>query len=341
MSDALHILHCGPGVTVQDPGRPDLGAIGLSRGGAADRLALLEAAALLGLARPDAALEMMGLGGSFEVDKPTRIALTGAPMQARIDGRAIAWNATHLLAPGQTLSIGGALEGVFGYLSFAGGIATEEVLGSRATHLAAGLGAVLEPGATLPLADDPAPATAPGCLPPGDRYRGGVLRYTYGPQSGLFSRETVGRFEATGFTRSPTGNRQGVKLEADAAAFSSEAPSDLASEFIFEGDIQMTGGGEPYVLLAECQTMGGYPRIGTVIPADLPRIAQARPGDRLTFTRVALADLAALTPDPAGQLAEIKARVRPLLRTPHDIPDLLSYDLISGVTAGDDLEDPG
>jgi allophanate hydrolase len=100
----------------------------------------------------------------------------------------------------------------------------------------------------------------------------------------------------------------------------------------------LTGDGVPYVLLSECQTMGGYPRIGTVIPQDLPRIAQATPGTALRFTPLGLEEADALWQDEADQLKALRRRVQPLRRDPHDIPDLLSYQLIGGVIRGDEPE---
>ncbi len=117
---------------MQDLGRPGLLAKGLSRGGAADPLALAEGAALLGQRADFAAIEMTGMGGIFEAEGDSlRIALTGAPMQASIDGEPVAWNASHLLHRGQRLSIGAARKGTYGYLHVGGGIATEPFLGSR------------------------------------------------------------------------------------------------------------------------------------------------------------------------------------------------------------------
>ncbi len=158
-----------------------------------------------------------------------------------------------------------------------------------------------------------------------------------GPQTGLFKAEAIDAFYATAFVRGQRGNRQGVALEAE-RHFTSEHAAGLASDVIQPGDLQMTGEGLPYVLMAECQTMGGYPRIGTVIPADLPVIAQAAPGTKLRFERIALAEADRLCRSEAGQIREAAARCRNLVRDPAEIPDLLSHTLVSGVTAGDELD---
>ncbi|MBW6418067.1 biotin-dependent carboxyltransferase family protein [Celeribacter sp. PS-C1] len=336
--NALIIQKAGPGLTVQDLGRPDMAHLGLSRGGAADPVALYEAAALLSQSTPQAVLEMAGIGGTFEVTMPTRIALTGAPMRASVGTQALRWNATHLLSPGESLTIGAAERGSYGYLSFAGGILTPETLSSRSTHVTAGLGGPLKDGTRLPLGEDADPGAASVGLPLETRFSGGDIRYIAGPQTGLFAPDVLSRFADTTFTRSVTANRQGVRLEAD-ARFPSQAPSGLASDFILEGDLQMTGDGLPYVLLCECQTIGGYPRIGTVIAADLPMVAQAGQGAELWFRQITLDEADRIATAHDARLKELRRKVQPLIRDPSTIHDLLSYQLISGVTAGDDLDD--
>ncbi|MDQ2090276.1 5-oxoprolinase subunit C family protein [Marimonas arenosa] len=336
----LTIHRAGPAMSVQDLGRTGTLRLGLSRGGAADRLALREAAALLGHREVQAAVEMPGMGGRFSVDAPTRIALTGAPMRAMLDGAPLIWNATYLLSPGAMLEIGPATTGVYGYLSLAGGLATPEILGSRSAHLNAGLGRLLESGDVLPFATDPDPDAPAMRIEPDDRFSGGTVRIVPGPQTSLYSTAMCERFAATEFRRSTHGNRQGVRLDFDGDPFQAEGQLGIVSDVIVPGDIQMTGDGIPFVLLPECQTIGGYPRIGAVIPADLPKVAQAAPGAPLRFQLLSFEESDRLLIGEAHLLRELHKRAEPLRRNPHDIADLLGYQLISGATAGDDLERP-
>lgn len=333
----LSIIRADGILTVQDMGRPGHLAQGLSRGGAMDRRALLEAAALLGARAPLAAIEMAGAGGRFSVDAPTRIALTGAPMSATLDGEALRWNATHLVQPGQLLQIGGARAGVYGYLTPAGGIATEPWLESRATHLSIGIGTTLAAGDALPCGDDPAPERPAHGLAPDSRFEGGTIRVIDGPHTALFDADVLEAFYATAFTRGPRGNRQGVQLAAE-ARFTTDLARGLASDLIGPGDVQMTGDGVPYVLMAECQTVGGYPRIGTVHPADLPIVAQAAPGAILRPRRMPFDEALAAVRSEEAELRDLAGRCAPLVRDPATIHDLLSYQLVSGATAGDDLD---
>jgi len=338
MTRVLIVHRAGPGVTVQDMGRPGYLGFGVSRGGAADTLALAEGAALLSQPVTHAALELPGMGGEFEATDPVRIALTGAPMRASLDGSRLAWNASHALPPGAWLSIGAAEAGVYGYLHIGGGFDTPVRLGARSTHLAAGIGAAVAAGDRLPIGTDPAPGTAGDTLPADPRFDGGPVRVVSSLQTDLFPRPERARFEATVFTRDARGNRMGVRMVPDGPGFESKAGLSVLSEVIVPGDIQVTGDGAPFVLMAECQTTGGYPRIGSVLPADMPRVAQAPAGAKIRFRFVSRAEgLDAERRDRSRRDALRSAR-RPLIRDPATIADLLSYQLISGATAGDEAD---
>ena len=127
----------------------------------------------------------------------------------------------------------------------------------------------------------------------------------------------------------------GVRLMPDGDGFHSEAGLSVLSEFIVPGDIQITGDGTPFVLLAECQTTGGYPRIGSVLPSDLPIIAQAPPGARLGFRFLSVE--AAVEAERAAKAARqaLRSRASPLVRDPRDIRDLLAYNLVDEVISAD------
>lgn len=334
----LSIISAGNGLTVQDLGRPGWKAQGLSTGGAADPFALLEAAALLGSAPTQAVIEMMGFGGRFSVSEGTRFALTGAAMEADVDGVRIIPNTTSFLPAGATLTIGAAKAGVYGYVAFAGGITTPKIMDSRAAHLTAGIGKRLQAGDTLPLGADPDRMRAPQRLRAEDRFGGGMVRIMPGPQTDFFDQNARDAFTGTTFHRSPRGNRQGIRLDHTGAEFGAKDGLNHVSDLIVPGDIQITGAGVPYVLLAECQTIGGYPRVGSVIPADLPKIAQAAPGTPLQFQFLTLEEADATTQAQAAQLRQLTQLCQPMVRDPHDIADLLRYQLISGATRGDDLE---
>lgn len=138
MSGTFTNRSCGLGVTVQDMGRQGFLAQGMARGGAVDVLALREGAALLGHSMELAALEMIGMGGSFPTNMGVRIALTG-PITAGVNDTPLTGNASPLLQAGALLKIGGARQGTCGYLPLGGGIDTPMRKGAHATHLSTGL----------------------------------------------------------------------------------------------------------------------------------------------------------------------------------------------------------
>ncbi|QIE47162.1 urea amidolyase [Pseudohalocynthiibacter aestuariivivens] len=333
MSRNLTIHRAGPGLTVQDIGRTGWLGFGLSRGGAADPLALAEGAALLGIRNAHSAIEMAGIGGEFEASEDMRFALTGAPMTASIDGTRLTWNASHPLPAGSRLSIGAALNGNYGYLHIGGGIDTPQHLGARSAHLAAGIGAPLEAGSILDIGPDKS-SIAGMEIDAEDRFKGGEIRIVASFQTTLFAQDELDRLVATDLHRDPRGNRMGVRLEPDGEGFHASGGRTVVSEVIMPGDIQITGDGIPFVLMSECQTTGGYPRIGTVLPCDLRRVAQAAPGARLRFRFVTLDEAVALERTDRKMLADLPQRLRPLIRDPRMMHDLLSYQLISGAVSG-------
>lgn len=335
MSVHLTILRTGPGPTVQDQGRAGYLDMGLSRGGAADRLALVEGAALLGQSESLATLELPGIGGEFQADQDVRIALTGARMRAQIDGATAVWNASHLLPAGARLVIGPAVAGSYGYLHVGGGIQDERILGACSAHLTAGIGKPLQAGDRLMIGADAGGATGM-TFEPEDRLSGGEIRIVASFQTDLFADDELDRLQATAFRRSDRANRMGVRLESDGPGFHVAGGRSVLSEAIVPGDIQITGDGTPFVLMAECQTTGGYPRIGTVLPCDLPKVAQAPAGAALRFRFVLLDEAVAAERAAAQARAALPRALRPLIRDPRSMSDLLSYQLISGAIARQD-----
>lgn len=332
MTGSLTILQAGPALSLQDLGRPGFLAQGLTRGGASDPTALYEGAALLRQPANNAVIEMAGTGGSFKSDTDIRIAMTGATMAANIDGEPLIWNASHLLPAGATLTIGGAQNGSYGYLHVGGGFATKPQMGSRASHLSAGLGHALKSDDTLPVGKDGGKDTGM-TLPANPRFGGGVARVVASMQTDAFAAETRDRFIQTPFKRDSRANRMGVRMDHDGAGFSTDGQLSIVSEVIVPGDIQITGDGAPFVLMCECQTTGGYPRIGTVIPCDLPRIAQAQTGAAIRFEFIEMDQAVALQLRYLKDLKTLASSVTPLVRDPANIRDLLSYQLIGGVVS--------
>ncbi|KIN74284.1 Allophanate hydrolase subunit 2 [Sulfitobacter guttiformis KCTC 32187] len=290
---------------------------------------MYEGAALLGQPVDLAALEMTGMGGSFKASGNLRIALTGAPMAATIDDQPIAWNASHALPAESVLRIGGARSGTYGYLHVGGGFDTPVMMGARGAHLSAGLGHALGAGDTLPVGADTGSVTGMA-LPADNRFDGGAIRIIASMQTEQFDDATRKRFTNTAFRRDARGNRMGVRMEHDGAPFVSADQLTILSDVIVPGDIQIAGDGAPFVLMCECQTTGGYPRIGTVLPCDMARVAQAPAGAALSFGFIPLDEARIIEQRAAAFRTSLGSTVTPLVRDPYSIRDLLSYQLISG-----------
>ena len=322
----IEVLSCGPMATLQDGGRPGWLGRGLSRGGAADRAARAEAAALLD-GDPGAGIELPGVPLRLRLHADAFLALTGAPCAADADGRALPWHAAVPHAAGTTLRLKPG-RGGYAYLHVAGGFDAPELLGGQGAHLTVGIGRALAPGDTFGHGSALGAARRLAVQP--DRFEGGTLRIVETPQTRLFPEAERRRLEETAFTRHPSGDRRGVRLAMDGPGFRTEGQLSLLSDFVLPGDVQMTGDGVPYILGPECQTTGGYPRIGSVIPADLPRAMQAPPGAPLRLRFVALADARAAAPG--------RPATEPLVRAPGDDPDLMARQLIGGVVSAKEGE---
>lgn len=334
MSRSLIVHRIAPGATVQDLGRNGYLAFGLSRGGALDRTALYEGAALLRQDVACAALELPGAGGMFEATCDLRIALTGAPMRAQVEGTALVWNASHVLPKGARLEIGALISGSTGYLHVGGGFDVPERLHARSAHLAAKVGAVVVGGAHLPVGVD-AHDEVGMALPLDRRFDGGAARLVESFQTHLYDADTRARFEETVFKRDARANRMGMRLNSDGDGFFAQGGLNILSETIVPGDIQVTGDGTPFLLMAESQTTGGYPRIGTVIPADLAKAAQTPAGGEVTFSFVSRDEALTAEERHRAYLKSLPGLCTALVRDPAEMRDLLSYQLISGATAGE------
>lgn len=331
----LEILSVGPATTVQDRGRSGYLRYGVTGGGAMDAYALAEGQVLLGNGPDAAALEFAAIGGRFRAQGGFWVAMSGAEMAAALNGAPVGWRRSLRLEDGDILEIGTAMRGVYGYLHVAGGVQCEVVLGSRSTHLRAGLGYVPTAGDVLLVGE---PGNAPGArlLPVPDYFGQKVLRVMWGPQSHCFSQAERARFADARFTIRPERDRMGIRAQPDSGPIKAEAGLTIPSDAINLGDIQITGDGTPAILLADRGPSGGYPRIATLATADIPALAQMPTGAAFTLEIVSRETSVALLAAYRARIRALPGLLAPALRDPRDMADLLSYNLIDGVTRGDE-----
>lgn len=313
----VEVLAGGLLTTIQDLGREGCARWGVGRGGAADRHSAAIANLLVGN-RPGAALLEITLSGPELVFRqPARIALCGADTEAHVDSRVIpGWRPVELPA-GSRLRIGRCLRGSRAYLAVGGGFRVAGVLGSSATDLRGGFGGFLgrpiEAGDTLELHEPPiatpsnthlsiaswwidarpdidfSASTVAGVLPGADTCTPGDV----------LTRQA--------WTVDADSNRQALRLRGP--RISLEAGSERPSEPVLPGTIQCPPDGQPVVLLADAQTVGGYPRIGHVAAADLPRLAQLRPGQSLCFHAIDAAQAVAALDAQRARLARMRLAI--------------------------------
>ena len=298
---AITVLRAGMLTTVQDLGRRGHRAAGVPLGGAMDAMALRVVNLLVGNAEDAAALEFTLTGPELVFTADTTIAMGGGDF-----GAVPRWQPVRVRA-GERVKFGAARTGCRGYLAVAGGLDVPVVLGGRGTYLRAALGGLegraLRDGDELRAAavsrqmvdrwhlDErmlPAYSAAP------------TVRIVPGAQAGEFD----GALTTAGFKVTSKSDRMGVRLIGPEMA--RRDARELVSATVVPGTVQVPPDGQPIVLMADAQTIGGYPQIAHVISVDLPLVAQLKPGDTLRFREVTLAVAQQLILDRARALALLR-----------------------------------
>ncbi|MDR0182478.1 biotin-dependent carboxyltransferase family protein [Lysobacter arvi] len=284
MTREVHVVAPGLLTTVQDGGRSGWRHLGVAHAGALDPDAARLANRLVGNDAGAAVLELTLRGPALRFDAPVRIAVIGAATSARFDGTRVPCGRPVDL-PAGTLELGSLHGGARAWLAIDGGIDVAPVLGSRSTDLRGGFGGLdgraLRAGDVLPLGAgvatrvDVPQAPAWWIDPAHDRHLPIRYRASAHPAASALARHR--------WTISASSNRQGLRLQGDALPASG---GDGVSEPVAPGTIQLPADGCPIVLLADAQTVGGYAKLGHVIAADLPRLAQCVPGQPLQFAPV-------------------------------------------------------
>ena len=275
----LHILNPGPLTTVQDRGRFGYMAYGIGSSGAMDQAAYETANALVGNRNGEAALEATLLGPTVQFDGDCVIALTGADMGAQLDGVPLETYCSHSVRAGQTLAMSVAKTGCRGYLAVSGGVDVPVVMGSRSTNLKCQLGGLegraLKRGDVLEAAGGIHSAHKKTAVKP-ELSQTVTVRVIPGPQDDLFTKKGLKTLWENPYTVSSSSDRMGLRL--DGPAVETVSGSDIVSDGIALGAIQVTSAGQPIILMADRQTTGGYAKAGTVCSVDLPKLAQLKPG---------------------------------------------------------------
>jgi antagonist of KipI len=294
------VTRAGFVTSVQDLGRTGFREFGVSLGGALDPFGLRVANLLVGNDEGAAGLEMTLGGLLLRFEDERVVAWCGGDFDVRIGSRVLPAGHAGSVSAGEELKIGAPKAGCRSWLSISGGIDVEPVLGSRSTDLRAGFGGFegrsLRDGDVLPLGmwpGSPTPATGiSSWTAPHDWVSPAkpktILRFIRGVDWNRFDASTLQRLTSEAFAVSPDFDRMGLRLEGP--ELKRADASDMISEAVAPGTIQVPPSGKPILLLGDCQTIGGYPKMAHVITVDLGVAAQLRAGDHLHFSEVSLTD---------------------------------------------------
>ena len=280
----IHVLQPGLFTTVQDSGRWGYQRFGIPVAGPMDRVAHRLANLIVGNRPSCATLEVTLAGPRLEFERDLLFSVAGAEFELFLDGARVSMSTAHAARRGQCLAFGRRRQGARAYVAVAGGIDVPCVLGSRATHVASRMGGVggraLAAGDVLAVGDGVARRVQRGerrTLAAGAPRR---VRVLPGPDDDRFGAVGAELLAAADYRVGAASDRMGYRLEGRALE---QTGPELLSCAVPSGAIQVPPSGEPIVLMADRPTSGGYPRIGTVITADIPVVAQLAPADRIAF----------------------------------------------------------
>ncbi|MCY4137315.1 MAG: biotin-dependent carboxyltransferase family protein [Rhodobacteraceae bacterium] len=326
----LRVIDCGSGTTVQDRGRFGLRRYGVSTSGTMDIDSAALANALTGNLPEMACIEFQMAGGRFVVEGGQAVmALSGPGCMLRIGGYSVPDGCSAKGEPGDVIEVGPVRGGVFAYLAAGGGFDLPGMMGSLSVHRRSGIGGrALAPGDLLPFKSPDrgklsrsAPASAIA----------GPIRLVHGPQHDHFAAEALEFLSGSPFAVRPDSDRMACRLDGPPLLHKGEA--NIVSDGVLAGSIQVPGDGIPTILLRDCQTTGGYPKIATVISADLGRLAQVAPGGIVHFSSVTPEEAVDAARTAAKRLRERISAIRHV-RTEPTTESLLGTNLVGGVTDG-------
>ena len=290
--DAIEVLDGGLLTTVQDLGRYGYQRYGVPVAGALDQFALRVGNILVSNQEEDAGLEITLVGPGLRFLAETVVAITGADLDPQLDDEPVAMWQAFAVPQGGMLTFGGARDGMRAYLAVAGGIDVPQVLGSRSTYTRSRLGGIegraLQSGDRLAAFMEESVAQLEGRKLLQDQIPAyghtHSLRVVLGPQDDAFTQEGLQTFLSATYTITPQSDRVGYRHQGPEIQHKQGA--DIVSDGIPFGAVQVTGDGMPIVLLTDRGTTGGYTKIATIISVDLAEMAQAMPGDTISFSSV-------------------------------------------------------
>jgi biotin-dependent carboxylase-like uncharacterized protein len=327
----MDVLKPGLLSTIQDRGRYGHQRLGVPVNGAMDEWSHRIANILVGNQEDAATLECTVSGPSVRFDADVLLAVTGAGVQVNIDGIAAPLARALVVRKGATLGIGKCLKGARAYLAVRGGFAVETVLNSHSTFIRGAFGGFegralrKDDRVAIGSADIGYPVLHATLLKSGASCVEGpklpvdsndamlnALRFIPGPQWHRFTDAARIHFNEGSFRIDARSDRMGYRLSGPKLDLS--APLEMISEPVNFGTVQVPPDGQPIVLMADRQGAGGYPKIGYVISADLPALAQAMPGEEVGFEEISIDTAEQAYLDKEDALSALQLATRMTLR---------------------------
>jgi biotin-dependent carboxylase-like uncharacterized protein len=342
MTPGLRVLSPGLLTTVQDLGRVGYQRLGIAVSGALDPVSFRAANALVGNPLGTGALEVAYLGPTLQIDaEAVRLSFVGEhaeieilPDVTAINGQRIEPMRSIRLRRGEIVRVGSLSGSALLYIAVEGGFDIAPVLGSVSTYIRGGFGGwqgrALQAGDRLPLRSG-RPSERDDCRLDGlDLSRPPRFRAIVGPQHNLFSDREIATFFDSEYSASSDSDRVGMRLCGPQVHDARDV--NMTSDGIAPGSIQVPGSGQPIVLLADRQTTGGYPKIATVISADLPALGRVPIGAKIAFEPISVEVAQDLRRKLAAEIEQIYDQIVPIDRDAVEIATLLlDCNLISGV----------
>ncbi len=277
----LVVRATGPLATIQDLGRPGHASQGVPRSGAADRGSLRLANRLLGNPEDAAAIEATAGGLVVELQDTRWCVVTGAAALVRVSGVPVGRDAPFVVRAGATVQISAPAQGLRSYLAIRGGLSSPVVLGSRSEDVLSGIVPLrLTPGVVVPLGAPPPGPLAPVDVAPTPAWPAEpVLDLDPGPRRGWITDGSWRTLTTTPYAVSERSDRVGLRLVGPPLERS--VTTELPSEGVVPGAVQVPPSGEPVIFLADHPTTGGYPVVAVVAPSSLDQLGQLAPGQQV------------------------------------------------------------
>lgn len=300
---AMHVISPGPRTTIQDKGRLGFQNSGFAPSGFMDRVASRMANVLVGNEDSEAVVEFCLIGPVLQFDETVNLAVCGGDFGIDVGYRHYPANRAVRVPAGIPVKITTGRSGTYGSLAVGGGLDIPLVMGSRSTNLRCGIGGfkgrALMAGDTIELRDpengkkDLSWRWVPGrrLISPEDPDVT-MIRVIPGPQDDMFTEEGIMTFYSSTYVITASSDRMGYRLTGPAVK--SRGGYDILSDGIVNGSIQISGTGEPIVMMADRQTTGGYAKIASIINVDIPLFAQLRPGQEVRFEKCSVQEAQAL-----------------------------------------------